>query len=146
MENYEYRKQIINEWIADHERHCAELGTISPRWQVARFLDMAALRLWTNSFDPYDVDCPFESPEEAEQFAIDTIKDEYSTIIAMFPLEIMYFFGYTSAKQGCFLTDYIFDRDEDYPFTDAIECYTGTFTPKMEDILVNKLGVKTLII
>ena len=143
--NYKQRRQIINDWVNKHEKHCADLGTISPRWQVARFLDMAALRLWTNSFDPYDVDCPFTSPEDAEQFAIDMIHEEYDNLIAMFPLEVMYFLGYTQAKQGCFLVDYIFDKDEDYPFTDAIECYTGSFTPKMEDILVNKLGVKRLI-
>ena len=143
---YEQRKQIINKWLYDHENHCAELGTVSPRWQVARFLDMAALRLWTNRFDPYDVECPFDSPEEAEQFAIDTIKEEYSHIIAIYPLEILYYLGYVHANQGCFLTEYIFGHDKDYPFTDAIECYTGEFTPKMKDILVNKLDVKTLII
>ena len=143
--DYKQRRQIINDWVNEHEKHCAELGTISPRWQVARFLDMVALKLWTNRFDPYDVECPFTSPEDAERFAIDMIKEEYGAIIDMFPLEVMYFFGYMSAKQGCFLTDYIFDKDEDYPFTNAIECYTGEFTPKMENILVNKLGVKRLI-
>ena len=143
--DYKQRSQIINDWLSAHEKHCAELGTISPRWQVARFLDMAALRLWTNGFDPYDVECPFTSPEDAEQFAIDMIKEEYGTVINIFPLEVMYYLGYIQAKQGCFLTDYIFDKDEDYEFTNAIESYTGEFTPKMYDILVNKLGVKHII-
>ena len=96
--NYRERARLINDWIVKHENHCAELGTISPKWRVARFLDMTALKLWTNRFDPYDVDCPFTSPEDAEQFVIDTIKDEYNDVITMFPLEVMYYLGYTQAE------------------------------------------------
>lgn len=143
--NYNQRKQIIDEWIKQHESHCAELGTISHCWCIGKFLDMVALKLWTNKFNPNDIDCPYNSYEEAETHAIKSIKEVYSYIINVFPLEVLYFYGYNSAQHECFLIDYIFGKEPEYIFASPVEKYIGEFTPKMEDILINKLGVKKLI-
>jgi hypothetical protein len=120
----------------------------SQRFQIAPFLDKVVLRLWTNKFDPYDPDCPFVSPEDAESFCISDLMDEYGYIITTFPLEILHYYGYTYSKQGClqgcFLTDYIFNEYDEYNINEN-DRYFGEFSPKMKDLLINKLGVKQLI-
>lgn len=144
-QEYERVKPIIDDWICQYSEQCEGLGVSSHRVQISRFLDLVVLHLWTNKYDPYDVNCPFESYEDAEQFCIDEIKDRFGYIIDTFPIEILYFYGYVYAKQGCFLIDYIFDKDIDYEFNDTFERYTGKFNSKFENILINKLGVKRLI-
>jgi hypothetical protein len=74
--------------------------------------------------------------------------DEYGYIITTFPLEILHYYGYTYSKQGClqgcFLTDYIFNEYDEYNINEN-DRYFGEFSPKMKDLLINKLGVKQLI-
>lgn len=137
-------KKTIDNWIADYNMQCELMELDSRRFQIAPFLDKVVLRLWTNKFDPYNPDCPFVSAENAEEFCISDLMDEYGYIITTFPLEILHYYGYTYAKQGCFLTDYIFNvYDEDN--INENDRYFGEFSPKMKDLLINKLGVKQLI-
>lgn len=137
-------KRTIDTWIVDYNENCELMEIDSRRFQIALFLDKVVLRLWTNKFDPYDPECPFTSPEDAEEFCISDLKDEYGYIITTFPLEILHYYGYTYAKQGCFLTDYIFDRYNENNINDN-DRYFGGFSPKMKKLLVDKLGVKQLI-
>ena len=73
-------KRIIDTWIVDYNENCELMEIDSRRFQIALFLDKVVLRLWTNKFDPYDPECPFTSPEDAEEFCISDLKDEYGYI------------------------------------------------------------------
>ena len=139
---YDERKQQIDNWVRQYENHCAELGTISFSWQIAKFLDQVVLKLWTNKFNPLDVEYLNES--EAEQCVIDSIMEEFKFIVDMFPIEILYYYGYAQARSNCFLIEEIFDKTIDYGFCNSMERYIGAFSPKMTDILIEKLGVKRL--
>ena len=140
-------KQIIDKWVSDYLMQCELMEVDSQRVNIPRFLDLVVLYLGRNRFNPTDVDCQFSSAEEAEQFYIDEIKQRFGYIITTFPLEVMHYYGYLYAGQGCFLVEEIFGKTVD-SLNETLslnELYYGEFTPKIKDILLNKLGIKTLI-
>lgn len=140
-------KQIIDKWISDYLMQCELMEVDSQRFKICMFLDAVVLYLGRNKFNPTDVDCQFSCAEEAEQFYIDELKQRFGYIITTFPLEVMHYYGYLYAGQGCFLVEEIFGKTVDsFNETPSLnELYYGEFTPKIKDILINKLGVKTLI-
>lgn len=148
MENIiiDSREKIINKWISDYVDNCDKHDINTKQLEIAHFLDVVVLNLFNSKFNN-DVDCPFESQEEADNFYINYVKEKYHYIIDIFPLEVLYFYGYTYANKGLFLTEYILGKKPGYNFQENIleERYNGKFTDKMESILINKLGVKKLI-
>lgn len=142
-------KQIIDKWISDYLIQCELMEIDSQRFKICQFLDAVVLYLGrlNRNFDPTAIDTDYDTPEEMEQYFIDEIKHRFGYIITTFPLEIMHYYGYLYAGQGCFLTEELFGKSVDNlnGSPELKELYYGEFTPKIKDILINKLGVKTLI-
>ena len=112
---------------------------------VPHVLDHVVLDLWNNSYDPHDITCEFDSAEEEEQYYINKlINSHYGKFIRDIPLEVLYYFGYRYGYSSCHMVEEIFGEDITYGFENTFRMYTGRFTKKMEDILVNKLGVTKL--
>ena len=112
---------------------------------VPMVLDHVVLELWTNSYDPYDITCEFDSADEEERYYINKlINSHYGKFIKDIPLEVLYYFGYKYGYSSCHMVEEIFGEELTYHFDDTVRMYTGKFTKKMEYILVNKLGVTKL--
>lgn len=107
---------------------------------VCHALDVIVMRLFSSKFDPYDVSCPYDSEEEAERDMIKSVKDEFAEILMM-PLEVIYLIAARWANRYMFLTDDVFGEDVE---DEDIDLYVGQFSDKLDDILVNKLGVRRL--
>ena len=124
-----------------------DIRSYNPCIVIPHFLDHVVCALWTNKFDPTDITCEYNSAEEADKTTIANIYERYADLIQTFPLEIMYYTGYQHAYNQIINTEEIFNK----PFHECGafdnkngEMYWGRFTEKMEDILINKLGVKKL--
>ena len=142
-------KRIIDKWVSDYLMQCELMEVDSQRFKICMFLDAVVLYLGRldRNFDPTAIDTDYDTPEEMEQYYIDEIKQRFGYIITTFPLEVMHYYGYLYAGQGCFLVEEIFGKKVDSlnESPSLKELYYGEFTPKIKDILINKLGVKTLI-
>ena len=142
-------KCIIDKWVSDYLMQCELMEVDSQRFKICMFLDAVVLYLGRldRNFDPTAIDTDYDTPEEMEQYYIDEIKQRFGYIITTFPLEVMHYYGYLYAGQGCFLVEEIFGQKVDTlnESPSLKELYYGEFTPKIKDILINKLGVKTLI-
>lgn len=119
----------------------------NPLLVIPHFLDHVVCALWITKFDPTDITCEYDSAEEADEVKTAEICERYSNFIQTFPLEIMYYVGYQHAYNQIINTEEIFNK----PFHECGtfdnrngEMYWGRFTEKMENILINKLGVKKL--
>lgn len=124
-----------------------DIRSYNPFIVIPHFLDHVVCALWITKFDPTDITCEYDSAEEADEASITKICERYSDLIQTFPLEIMYYIGYQHAYNQIISTEEIFNK----PFHECGafdnrngEMYWGRFTEKMENILINKLGVKKL--
>ena len=144
-------KRIIDKWVSDYLMQCELMEIDSQRFKICQFLDAVVLYLGRPTYDrfnPITIDgSDYDTPEEMEQYFIDEIKHRFGYIITTFPLEIMHYYGYLYAGHGCFLTEELFGMSVDNlnESTSLKELYYGEFTPKIKDILINKLGVNILI-
>lgn len=113
---------------------------------IPHMLDHIVCGLWNICYDPTDITCEFDSAEEMERHKINSLKERYKEALETFPLEIMYHLAYKKAATYILNTEEIFNKPfhDCTAFNSELEKYTGKFTEKMEDILVNKLGVKKM--
>lgn len=111
---------------------------------IPHFLDSVVLSLWTSGYDPYDVSCDYDSDEEWELDTIKKFREKYSHIIEKYPLEVLFYFGHTYGNRT-YLEEEIFGVDAHYSFYEnKHNAYLGKFSPKMEQILTEKIGVKNI--
>lgn len=135
---YNHCSDCGNEWnIKEQEKEIVDVGHLG--CMVCHALDVIVMRLFSSKFDPYDVTCPYDSEKEAECAMIDSVKSEFSDILIM-PIELIYHIAAKWATLYMFLTDDVFGENADY----KNNSYMGSFSEKMEDILINKLGVKKI--
>lgn len=106
------------------------------------FLDQVALRLCNFSFNPFDVMNDYDTEEDMYNAVIADLKKTYKSIIDNVPIEVLYMIGYKNATNCIHMTEDIFDKEIIYPFDNEKEAYIGKFTPTMENILIEKLGMK----
>ena len=112
---------------------------------IPHMLDYVVLYLWTVTWDPTDITSEYDSQEEAEEAALKKVLEgHYGELFKKMPLEMLHYFGYKYGYSLCHLVEEVFGHDMRYNFDDDVEMYMGSFTPKFEDILINKLGVKRL--
>ena len=112
---------------------------------IPHMLDYVVLYLWNVTWDPTDITSEYDSREEAEEAAIkNVLEGHYGELFKKVPLEMLHYFGYKYGYTLCHLVEEVFGYDMRYSFDDVVEMYMGSFTPKFEDILINKLGVKRL--
>ena len=112
---------------------------------IPHMLDYVVLYLWNVTWDPADIASEYDSQEEAEEAAVKhVLEGHYGELFKKVPLEMLHYFGYKYGYTLCHLVEEVFGHDMRYSFDDDVEMYMGSFTPKFEDILINKLGVKRL--
>lgn len=133
-----------NEWKKE-SRHCPFVDQDAEACRVAHMLDMIVLQLFNIVYNPYDVSEEYDSQEEKEQGLANAFMEHntWKKLLEM-PLEIIYYFAYKHANHQCCETEEVFGKDIHYDFNNNYEQYAGRFTPKMEDILINKLNVKKM--
>lgn len=112
---------------------------------IANFLDYIAIHLIIGQFDPLDITCECDSQEEYQKMHLDYLKNHHKDLIENFPIEVVHYLAYNDA-QCIFMTEEIFgkgyiDYNTDVNKGDDV---LGTFTPEMENILVNLLKMKRL--
>ena len=154
---------VVNKYIKKRDDifeycHCNGCGHEWPReevvdlkdvdvgWRfrsVAHFLDRIVLSLLNATFDPNDLTCEADTPEEWEQEKIETIKKRFGWIIEDMPLEMIFYYGYTN-NTILYMTEEIFGKDS-YSFNSlSAEPYICKFNEAIEDILINKFNIKRL--
>ena len=114
--------------------------------EIGSLIDDVVLCLWSNSFDINELD--YETPDELDKETLNYITDRYKETIKNIPLEIIYYYGIVDTVfDMCFLYERAYGMDK-YEiinkYNNNIEAFTGRFTERMENILVNKLGIKRL--
>ena len=112
--------------------------------EIPIFLDQVALKLCNFSFNPYDVMNDYDTEEDMYNAVITDLKKAYKNIIDFIPLEVLYTVGYKNAGDCCFMVEDVFGKPINYPFDNENEAYTGRFDPKMENFLIEVLGIKHL--
>ena len=100
------------------------------------------------AFDINELD--FISEEAYEEWCVKNITDKYSNIINNYPLEIIYYYGIIDILfNDCLFSKKLYglDRIELQNIYHRFngQYFSGKFTDKAEDILINKLGIKKLI-
>lgn len=111
---------------------------------IANFLDYIALHLIIGKFDPWDITCECDSEEEYNAMHLDYLKTHYKDVIENFPIEVVHYLGYHD-KQCIFMTDEVFGKE--YRNNQNLNTgydVLGTFTPEVENIMVNLLKMKKL--
>lgn len=114
--------------------------------EIGSLIDDAIMCLWTSKFDINEL--IYETPEELDHETFEYINGRYGETIKNIPLEMIYYYGIVDTiDYNCFLYERAYGMSKDEmvkKYKNNIEAFTGKFTDKMEDILVNKLGVKRL--
>ena len=114
--------------------------------EIGSLIDDAIMCLWTYKFDINEL--VYETPEELDRETYMYLNDRYGETIKNIPLEMIYYYGLIDTMyHKCFLYEraYGMSRDEIInKYDNDIESFSGRFSEKMENILVNKLGVKRL--
>lgn len=116
--------------------------------KIGEFLEDVVLNLWVMAFDINELD--FISEEAYEEWCVKNITDKYSNIINNYPLEIIYYYGIIDILfNDCIFSKKLYglDRIELQNIYHRFngQYFSGKFTDKAEDILMNKLGIKKLI-
>ena len=141
---YNHCNDCTHEWER-HEIYCPFVDVDAEAKRVAHMLDMIVLDIYNITYDPTDIGEDYDSLEEKQQAKADKyLTDKNWSKLLEMPLEILYHFGYKYASELCNMTEEVFGKDIHYSFDNNFELYAGRFTPKMEDILINKLNVKKL--
>ena len=114
--------------------------------EIGSLIDDAVMCLWTYKFDINEL--VYETPEELDHETYMYLNGRYGETIKNIPLEMIYYYGLVDTiSYNCFLYEraYEMSRDEIVnKYNNDIESFSGRFSDKMENILVNKLGVKRL--
>lgn len=115
--------------------------------EIGSLIDDAVMCLWTYKFDINELD--YETPEELDHETYMYLNGRYRETIKNIPLEMIYYYGLVDTiSYNCFLYEraYGMSRDEIVnKYNNDIEDFSGRFSEKMENILVNRLGVKSLV-
>lgn len=114
--------------------------------EIGSLIDDAVMCLWANKFDINELF--YNTPEELDHETYMYLNDRYGETIKNIPLEMIYYYGIIDTIYNkCFLYEraYGMSRDEIVEkYNNDVESFSGRFSEKMENILVNKLGVKSL--
>lgn len=115
--------------------------------EIGSLIDDAIMCLWTYKFDINEL--VYETPEDLDRETYMYLNDRYGETIKNIPLEMIYYYGLIDTLyHKCFLYEraYGMSRDEIInKYDNDIESFSGRFSEKMENILVNRLGVKSLV-
>ena len=115
--------------------------------EIGSLIDDVIMCLWTYKFDINEL--IYETPEELDHETVEYINGRYGETIKNIPLEMIYYYGIVdTVGYKCFLYERAYGMGKDEivnKYKNNVESFTGKFTDKMEDILVNKLGVKLLV-
>jgi hypothetical protein len=115
--------------------------------EIGSLIDDAVMCLWTYKFDINELD--HETPDELDRETYMYLNDRYGETLKNIPLEMIYYYGIIDTiSYNCFLYERAYGMSKDEisnAYKNNIESFTGRFTDKMEDIFINKLGVKSLI-
>lgn len=110
---------------------------------ITELLDYIAIHLVIGKYDPTDITCEFESKEEYKEYHVNQIKEKFSSVIEYLKLEVIYYLAYKYCKY-IFMEEEIFG--DDYNAEEKIpgKEIMGSFTPEIENYLVNELNVRKL--
>lgn len=115
--------------------------------EIGSLIDDAIMCLWTYKFDINEL--VYETPEELDRETYMYINDRYGETIKNIPLEMIYYYGLIDTMyHKCFLYERAYGMSRDdivNKYNNDIESFSGRFSEKMENILVNRLGVKSLV-
>ena len=115
--------------------------------EIGSLIDDAIMCLWTYKFDINELF--YETPEELDHETYMYLNSRYGETIKNIPLEMIYYYGLVDTiSYNCFLYEraYGMSRDEiTNKYNNDVESLSGRFSEKMENILVNRLGVKSLV-
>lgn len=116
--------------------------------EIGEFLEDVVLNFWVSAFDINELD--YLSEEDQYKWCCDYMHKKYSNIINNVPLEVIYYYGiidilfnnslFSEKLYGLNRIELqnIYNRTND-------QYFSGKFTDKAEDILINKLGINKLI-
>lgn len=124
-------------------------NNICPRpGEIGEFLEEVVLNFWVSAFDINELD--YLSEEDQYKWCFDYMHKKYSNIIDNIPLEVIYYYGIIDILfNNCLFSKKLYglDRMELQNIYGRIsgQYFSGKFTDKAEDILINKLGINKLI-
>lgn len=116
--------------------------------EIGEFLEDVVLNFWVSAFDINELD--YLSEEDQNEWRCDYMHKKYGYIIDNIPLEVIYYYGIIDILfNDCLFSKKLYgiDRIELQNIYGRIsgKYFSGKFTDKAEDILINKLGIKKLI-
>jgi hypothetical protein len=118
-----------------------------PIEEIGSLIDDVVMCMGSCNFDINELD--YDSPEQLDYETKEYIFSRYGEVIKNVPLELIYYFGIVDTiTDRCFLYNRAFGLDKDEivnKYFEDIEALPGRFTNKIEDIMINKLGIKSLV-
>ena len=115
--------------------------------EIGEFLEEVVLTFWVSTFDINELD--YLSEEDQYEWCYDYMYKKYSNIIDNIPLEVIYYYGIVDILfNNCLFSKKLYGlgRIELQNIYNRFngQYFSGNFTNKAEDILINKLGIKKL--
>lgn len=118
-----------------------------PIEEIGSLIDDVVMCMGSCNFDINEL--YYDRPEQLDYETKEYIFSRYGDVIKNVPLELIYYFGIVDTiTDHCFLYNRAFGLSKDEivnMYFEDIEALPGRFTNKIEDIMINKLGIKSLI-